>query len=144
MNIKLFLALILLFYLPASAQVKVTKLSVVYEDFATETVEDVPCEYFKAAFAGSLKTIDITGADILKDLLPNFKPVKPRAIDVRAVIVICRNKLKEEWCMDRFGVFVNKTTGKYYTNKRLFDLLSDRCGQKGGGNFVIFTLPKKL
>ncbi|MDQ0110566.1 hypothetical protein J2T02_005719 [Chitinophaga terrae (ex Kim and Jung 2007)] len=101
-----------------------------YEDFATSTVEDVPCEFFKAAFAGTIKHIDIKDTLELKQIASfanRFKAAKPKSIDVRVLVTFCYKGVKEQYCMDRWGLFVNKKTGKYYSNKLLTDFVLKRC-----------------
>jgi len=101
-----------------------------YEDFATSTVEDVPCEFFKAAFVGTIKHIDIKDRLELKQItssINKFKAAKPKSIDVRVLLTFCYKGAKEEYCMDRWGLFVNKKTGKYYSNKLLTDFVLKKC-----------------
>ncbi|MBV7534087.1 hypothetical protein [Chitinophaga sp. sic0106] len=101
-----------------------------YEDFATSTVEDVPCEFFKAAFAGTIKHIDIKDTLELKQIATSvnkFKAAKPKSVDVRVLFTFCYKGVKEEYCMDRWGLFVNKKTGKYYSNKLLADFVLKKC-----------------
>ncbi|WP_291913988.1 hypothetical protein [Chitinophaga sp. CB10] len=101
-----------------------------YEDFATSTVENVPCDFFKEAFAGTIRRVDIKDRVDLKRLAGyanEFKMVKPKPIDVRVLLTICYSETKEEYCMDRWGLFVNKWTAKYYSNKRLADYILKRC-----------------
>ena len=101
-----------------------------YEDFATSTAEDVPCEFFKAAFAQTIKRVDIKDSLEFKQVVSyasKFKIAKSKPIDVRVLFTFCYKKKKVEYCMDRWGLFVNKSTGKYYSNKLLATFLQKKC-----------------
>lgn len=129
-RIFLLLALTGIIYEPANGQNKLVKLSIRYENFLTETPEDLHCEYFDAAFANTIKYIDITDSTtllMLNKYIRNFRLVKPQPLDVRAVITIWKGWHKKEYCMNIFGVFFDEKTDKYYTNKQLSDFIIKRC-----------------
>ncbi|WP_160716000.1 hypothetical protein [Chitinophaga solisilvae] len=112
------------------SQKTVTGAFIEYEDFGTSTVEDVHCEFFKAAFTGTIRRVDVKDSFDLKRLagyVNKFKVAKPRSIDVRVLFTFCYTGTKEEYCMDRWGLFVSKKTGKYYNNKLLTDFILKRC-----------------
>ncbi|MCW3467945.1 hypothetical protein [Chitinophaga nivalis] len=101
-----------------------------YEYFATSTVEDVPCEFFKGTFAETIRRIDIKDKIELKRLANyanKFKETTPKPIDVRVLFTFRYRRSQEKYCMDRWGLWVNKKTGKCYDNKLLTDFVLKRC-----------------
>lgn len=100
-----------------------------FEEFTTMTGESVSCESFKSIFRKSIKKI-VLSKDELNEVCSyqnKFISIKPRLIDVRVLLLLYNDKDVNEYCMDRFGVFVHCKTGKYFENKQLSGLIRAKC-----------------
>jgi hypothetical protein len=102
------------------------KIIVKYENFTTLTSESVTCEFFEDTFRESIKEIRIDDANEMKLLSPKVGDVislgDKKSIDVRVKVTLYYKSYKLNYCIDRFGVFVD-SSGKYFHNKYLHDFI---------------------
>ncbi|MGN7819334.1 hypothetical protein ACTJJB_04345 [Chitinophaga sp. 22536] len=122
------------FILPSSgsAQVnknRVRKAVIEFESFTTTTAESVKCEAFRKTFKESLKKVEFIKSELdeLSKYQNKFLLVKPRSIDVRVLLKLYFDDKIEQYCMDRFGIFVHCKSGKYFENKSLSELIRRKC-----------------
>lgn len=114
---------------------RVTKAIIKYESFATTTSEAVKCQYFEATFNETIKTIVVEDQKKIGLLTVDIKKMRPignrKSIDVRLKFTLCGDRPKVEYCMDRFGVFLD-SNGRCFENKSLYDFI---IGQLPGGGW---------
>jgi hypothetical protein len=114
---------------------KLTKVIIEYEEFTTVTAEAVKCEFFRAAFHESIRKIEIDDVNELNMLSTHRRAFsviqsQPKSIDIRVVIRFTFEHSIDEYCMDRFGVFVDCRSKTFLTNKRLSDFIKRNVSHK--------------
>jgi hypothetical protein len=107
----------------------VRKAVIEFEAFTTTTNESVRCDSFRSTFRETRKEILFTKEELNKLSLwqSKFVAIKPRLIDVRVLLRLYINGNVDEYCMDRFGVFIQCKSGKYFENKLLSELIRYKC-----------------
>ena len=112
-----------------------TKAIIKYESFATTTSEAVKCQYLEATFKETIKTIVVEDQKKIGLLTIGTKKMRPignrKSIDVRLKFTLCGDRSKVEYCMDRFGVFLDSRE-RCFENKSLYDFI---IGQLPGGGW---------
>jgi hypothetical protein len=106
------------------------KVIIMYENFVTTTTERVSCNYFEPTFRESIKKIEIknpTELLILSKYSKSFITVQPFVVNVRASIIFYYTNKTSEYCMDPFGGFVEKRTGRLLRNENLAKYIVKKC-----------------
>ena len=113
---------------------KFTKAIIEYESFITATSEAVKCQYFESVFKQTIKTIVVNDQKKVDSLAIEITKMKPassqKSIDVRLRFILCNGHSKVEYCMDRFGIFLDNR-GRYFQCKLLYDFIISQI--PGGG-----------
>jgi hypothetical protein len=114
---------------------KLIKVIIEYEEFTTVTAEAVKCEFFEDAFHESIKKMEIDNSNEL-NMLSTYRrkfiiiKSQPKSVDIRVVIRFSFEHSTDEYCMDRFGVFVDCRNKTFLTNKRLSDFIKKNISHK--------------
>jgi len=108
---------------------RLEKVVIEYEEFTTTTVENVTCEAFRTTFKETLHTIVLEDSELpeLNLYRRKFTSTARRSMDVRAIIGFEFEHSKVEYCTDISGLFFDRKEGKYYKNKKLFDIVKKKC-----------------
>ncbi|MVT08397.1 hypothetical protein [Chitinophaga tropicalis] len=109
---------------------RLKRVIIEFEDFMTTTSEGVNCEYFRATFKNTLDTIEILNSKELNTLFISsrrFIRSNEKPIDVRAIVRFEFEHWQYEYCMNRFGIFVDKKTNAFYVNRLLSDFIRRKC-----------------
>lgn len=126
-SIKFILILTCVFTLSTHAQVP-AKVVIKRADFFITTWMAISCDNFENQFRELViaNITDTTELNGIRSCLNSFVSIEdPQSMDVRASITITYAGKKEEYCVDRYGTFINKSTGLYYQNAPLFTYMID-------------------
>jgi hypothetical protein len=115
-------------------KVSITKAIIKYESFTTTTSEAVKCQYFEATFKETIKAIVVEDRKKIALLSTDIQKMKPvenqKSIDVRLKLTLYRNRSELEYCMDRYGVFLD-SEGKCFENKSLHNFITAQLPSGG-------------
>lgn len=109
---------------------RLVKAVLEYEDFTTSTVENVHCEFFRATFGEHISKIDVSDdstLEILSRYMQYFEETPGKPMDVRLMFTLFYKDSSQAYCMNRFGLFYDTKSGKYFRNECLYRCIITRC-----------------